>query len=74
MARQQHPEFGFRTQIRRSPYFDATLLWGTKGCSVHNHMYTPSDFGNPTQKFWNGVNTAMVCDVAMTFYFTNVQK
>jgi glycine cleavage system aminomethyltransferase T len=65
MARQEHQEFGFGTQIRRSPYFDATLRWGAKGFSVYNHMYIPRDFGDPTQNFWNLVNTAILCDVAV---------
>lgn len=56
---------GFGTQIRRSPYFDATLRWGAKGFSVYNHMYIPRDFGNPEQNFWNLVNKAILCDVAV---------
>jgi len=57
--------FGFGTQIRKSPYFDATLRWGAKGFSVYNHMYIPRDFGDPEQNFWNLVNTAILCDVAV---------
>jgi len=40
-------DFGFGTQIRKSPYFDATVRWGAKGFSVYNHMYIPRDFGDP---------------------------
>jgi aminomethyltransferase len=58
-------EFGFGTQIRKSPYFDATLRWGAKGFCVYNHMYIPRDFGDPTQNFWNLLNTAILCDVAV---------
>lgn len=57
--------FGFGTQIRKSPYFDATLRWGAKGFSVYNHMYIPRDFGDPEQNFWNLVNDAILCDVAV---------
>jgi hypothetical protein len=74
MAKQKHQEFGFGTPIRKSPYFDATLRWGAKGVWVYNHIYIPRDFGDPTQNFWNLVNTAILCDVAMTFYFTYAQK
>ena len=28
--------FGFGTQIRKSPYFDATVRWGAKGFSVYD--------------------------------------
>ena len=42
-------EFGFGTQIRKSPYFDATVKWGASGFSVYNHMYIPRDFGDPEQ-------------------------
>ena len=57
--------FGFGTQIRKSPYFDATVRWGATGFSVYNHMYIPRDFGNPEQNFWNLVNDAILCDVAV---------
>ncbi|MCL7942174.1 glycine cleavage system protein T [Halomonas sp. ATCH28] len=56
-------DFGFGTQIRKSPYFDATVRWGAKGFSVYNHMYIPRDFGDPVQNFWNLVNDAILCDV-----------
>ena len=58
-------EFGFGTQIRKSPYFDATVRWGAQGFSVYNHMYIPRDFGDPEQNFWNLVNDAILCDVAV---------
>ena len=57
--------FGFGTQIRKSPYFDSTVKWGATGFSVYNHMYIPRDFGNPEQNFWNLVNEAILCDVAV---------
>lgn len=57
--------FGFGTQIRKSPYFEATLRWGAQGFSVYNHMYIPRDFGDPVQNFWNLVNEAILCDVAV---------
>jgi glycine cleavage system aminomethyltransferase T len=58
-------DFGFGTQIRKSPYFDATIRWGAKGFSVYNHMYIPRDFGDPEQNFWNLINDAILCDVAV---------
>ena len=57
--------FGFGTQIRKSPYFDATVRWGATGFSVYNHMYIPRDFGDPEQNFWNLINDAILCDVAV---------
>ena len=61
----QAADFGFGTQIRKSPYFEATLRWGARGFSVYNHMYIPRDFGDPEQNFWNLVNDAILCDVAV---------
>ena len=58
-------DFGFGTQIRKSPFFDATVKWGAKDFSVYNHMYIPRDFGNPEQNFWNLINDAILCDVAV---------
>ena len=61
----QAANFGFGTQIRKSPYFDATVRWGAKAFSVYNHMYIPRDFGDPEQNFWNLVSAAILCDVAV---------
>ena len=61
----QTQDFGFGTQIRKSPYFDATVRWGATGFSVYNHMYIPRDFGDPVQNFWNLINDAILCDVAV---------
>ena len=58
-------EFGFGTQIRKSPFFDATIRWGATNFSVYNHMYIPRDFGDPEQNFWNLINSAILCDVAV---------
>ena len=58
-------QFGFGTQIRKSPYFDATVRWGATGFSVYNHMYIPRDFGDPVANFWNLVNAATLSDVAV---------
>ena len=65
MTQQQAGDFGFGTQIRKSPFFDATVRWGATGFSVYNHMYIPRDFGNPEQNFWNLIQTAILCDVAV---------
>jgi len=62
---QNKKDFGFGTQIRKSPYFNSTVKWGATGFSVYNHMYIPRDFGDPEQNFWNLVNEAILCDVAV---------
>lgn len=62
---QNTKDFGFGTQIRKSPFFDATVNCGATGFSVYNHMYIPRDFGDPEQNFWNLVNHAILCDVAV---------
>lgn len=58
-------DFGFGTQIRKSPYFDATVRWGAREFSTYNHMYIPRDFGNAEENYWNLVNDAILCDVAV---------
>ena len=62
---EKNKNFGFGTQIRKSPYFDSTLRWGATSFSVYNHMYIPRDFGNPEENFWNLINKAILCDVAV---------
>ena len=58
-------QHSFGTQVRKSPFSDAALRWGAQGFSVYNHMYIPRDFGDPVQNFWNLVNDAILCDVAV---------
>ena len=58
-------DFGFGTQIRKSPFFESTIKWGAKDFSVYNHMYIPRDFGSPEKNFWNLIKTAILCDVAV---------
>ena len=57
--------YGFGTQIRRSPFFHSTLNWGARDFSVYNHMYIPRDFGNPEKNFWNLVNDSILSDVSV---------
>ena len=61
----KNKNFGFGTQIRKSPYFDSTVKWGATGFSVYNHMYIPRDFGSPEQNFWNLIEKSILCDVAV---------
>ncbi len=61
----KNKNFGFGTQIRKSPFFDSTVKWGATGFSVYNHMYIPRDFGDPEKNFWNLVKSAILCDVAV---------
>ena len=58
-------DFGFGTQIRKSPFFNSTVKYGVKGFSVYNHMYIPRDFGNPEVNFWNLINNATLSDVSV---------
>jgi len=60
-----YKNFGFGTQIRKSPYFDSTVKWGATGFSVYNHMYIPRDFGSPEKNFWNLIEKSILCDVAV---------
>ena len=34
-------DFGFGTQIRKSPYFDATVKWGAAGFTMRVHKIEP---------------------------------
>ena len=61
----KNKDFGFGTQIRKSPYFDSTVKWGATGFSVYNYMYIPRDFGSPEKNFWNLIENAILCDVAV---------
>ena len=55
----------FSPRVRKSPYFNSTMKYGAQAFSVYNHMYIPRDFGDPEQNFWNLIETAILCDVAV---------
>ncbi len=61
----QDDDVGFGTEIRKSPFFAATLKSGARAFSVYNHMYIPRNFGDPVENYWNLVNAAILCDVAV---------
>jgi glycine cleavage system aminomethyltransferase T len=37
--------------IRKSPYFEATVAAGVRSFSVYNHMYIPGSFGDPDAEY-----------------------
>jgi len=65
MVNKQSSDFGFGTQIRKSPYFDATVRWGAKDFSVYNHMYIPRDFGDPVQNYWHFYHNVRLVNASM---------
>ena len=65
MEKMSNKNFGFGTQIRKSPYFDSTVKWDATEFSVYNHMYIPRDFGDPEKNFCNLIEKAILCDVAV---------
>lgn len=50
--------------IRKSPYFDATLAEGVRSFSVYNHMYIPGSFGDPDAEYDRLINSVAMWDVA----------
>lgn len=50
--------------IRKSPYFDATVADGVASFSVYNHMFIPVHFGDPEKEYDRLVNGVAMWDVA----------
>jgi len=50
--------------IRKSPYFDATVADGVKSFSVYNHMFAPSHFGDPEGEYRALIDNVVMWDVA----------
>ncbi len=50
--------------VRKSPYFDATVADGVKSFAVYNHMYIPVDFGDPDAEYDRLLNGVAMWDVA----------
>ena len=54
---------GVGANIRKSPYFDATVADGVRSFSVYNHMYLPAHFGDPAGEYERLVNAVAMWDV-----------
>lgn len=50
--------------IRKSPYFDATVRDGVATFSVYNHMFIPGSFGDPEAEYDRLLNAVAMWDVA----------
>jgi len=55
---------GIGPNIRKSPYYDATVRDGVQSFSVYNHMYIPAHFGNPETEYDRLLNGVAMWDVA----------
>jgi glycine cleavage system aminomethyltransferase T len=49
--------------IRKSPYFDATVADGVRSFSVYNHMYIPGHFGDPAGEYRRLIEGVAMWDV-----------
>jgi aminomethyltransferase len=49
--------------LRKSPYFDATVADGVKSFSVYNHMYIPAHFGKPELEYRELIEGVVMWDV-----------
>ena len=54
---------GIGSNIRKSPYFDATVADGVQSFSVYNHMYLPAHFGDPKAEYERLVKGVAMWDV-----------
>lgn len=50
--------------LRKSPFFDATVRSGARAFSVYNHMLIPGDFGDPEAEYHRLMTGVAMWDVA----------
>ncbi|MCP4302637.1 MAG: glycine cleavage system protein T [Gammaproteobacteria bacterium] len=50
--------------VRKSPYFDATVADGAASFSVYNHMFAPAHFGDPEREYQALLDNVVMWDVA----------
>lgn len=50
--------------VRKSPFFDATVADGVKSFSVYNHMFAPAHFGDPEGEYQALLDNVVIWDVA----------
>lgn len=57
-------EIAIGCNIRKSPYFDATVADGVRSFSVYNHVYAPAHFGDPAAEYRALMTGVVMWDVA----------
>ncbi len=57
-------EIAVGCNVRKSPYFDATVADGVRSFSIYNHMYAPSHFGDPAGEYQALVTGVVLWDVS----------
>jgi len=57
-------QIGIGPNIRKSPYFEATVADGVQSFSVYNHMYIPAHFGQPEVEYRRLIDGVAMWDVA----------
>lgn len=55
---------GIGPNLRKSPFFDATVRDGVRSFSVYNHMLIPGNFGDPDAEYDRLLNGVAMWDVA----------
>lgn len=55
---------GIGANIRKSPYFEATMRAGVRCFSVYNHMLIPAHFGDPDGEYRRLIDGVVMWDVA----------
>ncbi len=69
-------------RLRRTPFFEATQRYGSKGYTVYNHMLFPIHFSDLEEEYWKLLNDVTIWDVGVerqleitgpdAFKFTNL--
>ena len=57
-------EVAIGCNVRKSPYFDATVADGVKSFSVYNHMFAPAHFGDPLGEYQALLDSVVMWDVS----------
>lgn len=52
------------SNVRKSPYFDATVADGVVSFSIYNHMFAPAHFGDPEGEYRALLDKVVIWDVS----------
>lgn len=58
------PMISIGPRVRKSPFFDATMRSGAKAFTIYNHMYMPTNYGDPVSEYWSLVRDVTLWDVS----------
>ena len=62
-AKSDTPLIHIGPRVHKSPFYEATRRYGANLCSIYNHTYMATTYGDSVAEYWSLVNDVTLWDV-----------